>query len=105
MKASGVGMTESIHRNGCTGCDHPPEAFPLCWTEAQVSEGHARVRALVTGERLPPISPIAQRVAELDIPKKLWDDVTTAQREWRQAYDAWQARLAARCSRWPQDWP
>lgn len=58
-------MTESIHRNGCTGCDHPPEAFPLCWTEAQVSEEYARVRALMTGERLP-------AVARQSIPNGTW---------------------------------
>lgn len=48
---------------------------------------------------------IDRRVAELGIPKRLWDDVTKAQREWRQAYDEWQDKLAARCSRWTQGSP
>lgn len=81
-------IPEGQHRNGCTGCEHPANAFPGCWTDEQVSEEYFRVRQLVTGQD--PVGSVAVR----DIPEEMveagaravveiddvWDEVEDEQR-------------------------
>lgn len=36
LKGEEPAATEEQHRNGCTGCEHPADTYPLCWSMDQI---------------------------------------------------------------------